>query len=156
MARPLMTAAAATGDVKKYQSIIGGILLAIVPIAYVVLKLGGNPTSVYIVHLAICIIAFLARLIIVKPMINLSIRKFFSAVILPCLLVSLLSLGFSFMVQIMLPEGIWYTMIVCAVSMLIVAIFAYSIGLSKGERAFVNSKVVAIFNKVAHHDKNFR
>lgn len=156
MARPLMTAAAATGDVKKYQSIIGGILLAIVPIAYVVLKLGGNPTSVYIVHLAICIIAFLARLIIVKPMINLSIRKFFSDVILPCLLVSLLSLGFSFMVRIMLPEGIWYAMIVCAVSMLIVAIFAYSIGLSKGERAFVNSKVVAIFNKVAHHDKNFR
>ncbi len=45
MARPFMNAAAATGDVKKYQSIIGGILLSIVPIAYLVLRLGGDPTS---------------------------------------------------------------------------------------------------------------
>ncbi len=156
MARPLMTAAAATGDVKKYQTIIGGILLAIVPIAYIVLKLGGNPITVYYVHLAVCFIALLARLFIVRPMINLSIRKFFTAVMLPCLLVSLFSLGLSYLVRIMLPEGILYAMIVCGVSILMVAACAYSIGLSKGERVFVNSKAVVVLNKIAHHDKNNR
>ena len=47
MTRPLMTAAAATGDVKLYQSLIGGFLLSFIPIAYVTLRLGGSPESVF-------------------------------------------------------------------------------------------------------------
>ena len=41
MSNPLMTAAAATGRVKVYQSIIGTILLMIVPISYIALSWGG-------------------------------------------------------------------------------------------------------------------
>lgn len=41
VANPLMVAASATGDVKKYQSLIGGLLLLMLPISYIVLKLGG-------------------------------------------------------------------------------------------------------------------
>ena len=152
MARPRMTAAAATGDVKKYQSIIGGILLAIVPIAYVVLKLGGNPTSVYVVHLSICVIAFITRLLIIRPMINLSLRGFFSAVILPCGLVAVVSLVFSFLIKQMLPEGLLGVIIVCALSALLVVLFEYSIGLTKGERIFVNSKIMGVYHKITHHD----
>lgn len=152
MARPLMTAAAATGDVKKYQSIIGGILLSIVPIAYIVLKLGGNPTSVYIVHLSVCIVAFIARLLIIRPMISLSLRNFFVSVILPCGLVAALSLASSMAVKMFLPEGMLGTTLVCAISALLVVLFAYSTGLSKGERSFVNEKALMVFNKVRHHD----
>lgn len=152
MAKPLMTAAAATGDVKKYQSIIGGILLAIVPIAYVVLKLGGDPTSVYIVHLSIAAVAFIVRLLIIRPMISLSLRQFFTAVILPCSLVSLFSFILSLLTRQFLPEGLLYMFVVCAISALLVALFAYSIGLTKGERAFVNSKIGGVINKITRHD----
>lgn len=152
MARPLMTAAAATGDVKKYQSIIGGILLSIVPIAYIVLRLGGNPTSVYFVHLSVCVVAFLARLVIIRPMIKLSLRQFFMSVLMPCGIVFIFSLTISLVVRRFIPDGLTGTIMMCSFSALFVAVFAYSIGLTKGERAFVNERIVKVFNKILLHD----
>ena len=152
MARPLMTAAAATGDVKKYQSVIGGILLAIVPVAYVVLKLGAKPTSVYIVHLIICAIACIARLLIVRPMINLSIKDYSRAVLLPSFIVTVLSFVSALGLHLLLPNGFCYTIIVCLYSVFIVAILAYTVGLTKGERSFVNDKLVTLYKRVARHD----
>lgn len=149
VARPLMIAAAATGDVKLYQSLIGGILLSIVPIAYVVLKLGGSPASVYVVHLVICIIAFLTRLWVIKPMIKLSIRQYFSSVILRCTLVLAVSLPLCLLVKHLLPEGILFTITVCAVCVLVASVTSYMLGLDKGERQFVNSKSMELIHKFA-------
>ena len=156
MARPLMTAAAATGDVKKYQTIIGGILLSIVPIAYIVLKMGGEPISVYFVHLIIYFVAFIVRLVIIRPMIKLSIREFFASVFLPCGAVSALSFIFSYFVKLLFPTDVLSAFCVCVACALIVAIIAYTLGLSKGERAFINSKLVVVFNKITHYNKNFK
>ena len=152
MARPIITAAAATGDVKKYQSVIGGILLTIVPIAYVVLKLGANPTSVYIVHLIICAIACTARLLIVRPMINLSLKNYSRAVLLPSFIVTVLSFVSCLGLHLLLPSGICYTIIVFFFSVFIVAILAYTVGLTKGERSFVNDKLVVLYKRVTRHD----
>ena len=149
VARPLMTAAAATGDVKLYQSLIGGILLSIVPIAYVVLKLGGSPVSVYVVHLVICIIAFLTRLWVIKPMIKLSIRQYFSSVILRCALVLAVSLPLCLMVKRLLPVGILPTITVCAVCVLVASASSYLLGLTHGERQFVHTKCMEIAHKFA-------
>lgn len=150
VARPLMTAAAATGDVKLYQSLIGGILLSIVPIAYVVLKLGGSPASVYVVHLVIAIIAFLTRLWVIKPLIKLSIRRYFCSVILRCALVLAVSLPLCLMVKHLLPEGILPTIIVCAVCVLVASAASYMLGLDRGERQFVNTKSMELIHKFAH------
>lgn len=149
VARPLMTAAAATGDVKLYQSLIGGILLSIVPIAYMVLKLGGSPASVYVVHLVICIIAFLTRLWVIKPMIKLSIRQYISCVILRCTLVFTISLPLCFLIKHLLPIGILATVIVCLVCMLVASATSYLLGLDKGERHFVNAKSMELIHKIA-------
>lgn len=83
VANPLMTAASATGRIKKYQTCVGLILLSIVPIAYVALKLGAPPVSVFIVHLIIGIIAFVVRLAIVSPIISLSVREYIQMALLP-------------------------------------------------------------------------
>ena len=150
VARPLMIAAAATGDVKLYQSLIGGILLSIVPIAYVVLKFGGSPESVYVVHLIICIIAFLTRLWVVKPMIKLSMRQYFVHVVLPCLGVMIVSLLLSMILKSMLPVGILSTAVVCLSSVLFVLLLTYAIGLTKSERNFVTNKAVAALQRIRH------
>lgn len=148
VARPLMTAAAATGDVKLYQSLIGGILLSIVPIAYVVLKLGGSPESVYIVHLIIGIIAFLTRLWVIKPMIKLSLRQYFISVILRCMIVLAISFPLCLLVKNLLPVGIISTVIVCLASVLVAIITSYRLGLTLNERQFIQAKCVEIIKKV--------
>lgn len=150
VARPLMTAAAATGDVKLYQSLIGGILLSIVPIAYVVLKLGGSPESVYLVHLVICVVAFVTRLWIIKPMIKLSLKQYFSCVIFRCLIVLAVSLPLCIFVKHMLPMGVLPSIMVCAVSVAVALVASYLLGLTSSERQFVNNKAVTLLAQIRH------
>lgn len=148
VARPLMTAAAATGNVRKYQTVVGGLLLSIFPLAYIVLKLGGDPLSVYVVHLAVYIVAFIARLFIIRPLINLSIRQFFVSVILPCAIVTGMSYGISYLIKGLMPSSILASLTTCMICVLVVCIVAYVIGLTTRERNFVNEKAISIIRKI--------
>lgn len=151
VAKPLMTAAAATGDVKLYQSLIGGVLLSIVPIAYVVLKFGGSPESVYLVHLVICIVAFVIRLWVIKPMIKLSLRQYFSSVILRCLIVLMVSLPLCILIKHILPIGILASIMVCVFSIVEALIITYLLGLTSAERDFIHAKCTEISKKIFSH-----
>jgi len=150
VARPLMVAAAATGDVKVYQSVVGGILLAILPISYVVLKLGGNPASVFIVHLLVCIVAFIVRLYIIRPMIHLSISDYMRRVVLRCLIIAACSVVVPMTLYKLLDNSFLSVCTVCLVSVLSVAVCSFFIGLSINERSFILSKVETIIHR--RHD----
>jgi len=88
---PLMTSAAATGNVKVYQSVVGSIYLLVLPISYIVLKLGCTPWSVYIVDIFVTIIAYAARLIIVSRLIRMKLLRFFKCVLFRVFIVTVLS-----------------------------------------------------------------
>lgn len=148
VARPFMTAAAATGDVKVYQSVVGGILLAIVPIAYIVLKLGGNPVSVFIVHLSVAIVAFVVRLFIIRPMIKLSILEYLKKAMLPIFLVLLSGTIVPLLLRLSLSDSLINAGIVITVSVISASTAAYIFGLTSHERAFINSKMCMLKNKV--------
>ena len=147
VANPLMVSAAATGKVKVYQLVVGGILLAIVPISYIVLKLGGNPYSVFIVHLCICIIAFIVRLYIVKPLIKITIPDYIANVIARCALVAIPAIGLSILFKVLLPQSVLYAALVCCLSAATVAVFAYYVGLTEHEREVIGGKVTEVINR---------
>ena len=142
IARPLMTAAAATGKVKVYQSVIGGILLMIVPVAYVTLKLGGAPESAYIVYLSIVVIAFIARLFIVKPMIQLPLREYMLNVIVKCFLVCFLSFMVVWTVKKIMTQSTWGSIFICVISIIVVLFFSFFIGLTRNERASIKNSAL--------------
>lgn len=81
ISNPLITAASATGKIKLYQSVVGGLLLLILPISYLCLRLGLPAYSVFIVHLGMEITAQFARLWMLRRMIRLSLREYFTKVI---------------------------------------------------------------------------
>ena len=145
VANPFMTAAAATGKVKKYQTLVGSILLSILPISYVVLKLGGQPYSVFIVHLCVALIAFVVRLLVVRPLIRLSVGAYLRQVLLPLFAFSL--------VGVILPACYsWYSdnsflslVLVVLLSGVSTLLFGYLLALSKSERIFVRNKVQTLF-----------
>lgn len=141
MSNPFMTASSATGKVKVYQSIVGGILLSIVPIAYVALKLGAEPYAVFIVHLCVAIFAFAARMVIVKCLISLSVRNYIIKVLLPCLCVVIPSLIVTFGLKYVLPNGIGYSFAMILFSAFVVVLFSTMFGLTKSERHFFISKI---------------
>lgn len=148
VANPLMISASATGRVRLYQGVVGGILLCILPLSYLVLKLGGHPASVFVVHLCVCIVAFIVRLYIIRPMIRLSLRNYCRRVVVPCLSVALLAVILPLVLKILLPEGIPAFLAICLICLLCVSLAAYWLGLSISERTFIRNKVKVALSKI--------
>ena len=148
ISNPFMTASAATGRVKVYQSVVGGILLTIVPLAYIPLKLGAEPYVVFVVHLSIAVIAFVTRLYIVSKLINLSVIDYIKKVIIPSSCVGILSVLISVFIKQIFPKGLLFSICEGVLILLVVGLTSFFLGLTKGERYFVLSKVPIIKNKI--------
>ena len=147
VANPLMTSAAATGRIKLYQSVLGGIQLLIVPVAYVVLRMGGEPNSVFVVHICICLIAFAVRLFIVRGMIGLSIKKYLMEVCVKSGVVTVVATVLPLTLYFSMTNSLLSAIVVVSVSLGSVAVSAYAIGLTKSERVFVSDKIGQILAK---------
>lgn len=141
ISNPFMTASAATGRVKVYQSIVGGVLLSIVPIAYITLKLGGAPYMVFTVHLCVALVAFVVRLFIIRNMINLSLFKYVREAILPCVYVALPSVGLVMIFKSILPHNFGGACGVVVLSAMAVIVFSFMVGLTANERQFILSRL---------------
>ena len=148
LANPLIVANQATGKVKKYQSVCGTILLLILPISYLILKLGFPAYSVFIVHFVMECIAQFARMIMLRPLIGIRIIEYIRHIYLPVSFVVLLSIIIPIFVFNNLNAGVLRFLIVCCVCVMSVVFVVYAIGLSKSERAFVSSKIISFCNKI--------
>ncbi len=153
-ANPLMVSAAATGNVKKYQSVIGGILLSILPVSYIVLKLGGAPWAVFLVHFCICCVAYITRIFIIRPLIDLRVRSFVKEVILRCILVSVVAAVLPMIVHFFMPQTVLVSLVVIVLSVVCAALSAFYLGLDRHEREVVIVKVQSIFLKITRRQNN--
>lgn len=140
-ANPLTVAAQANGNIKKYQIIVGTILLLIVPIAYVALKMGCQPESVFVVHLTILLLAQCARLIMVRGMVSLNIKEYMKKVFLRVVAVVCFSIVVPIVLHFYLSECFFSMILVCFVSCLSVLVCVYFLGLTKDEKQKINIKI---------------
>ncbi|HHX79156.1 MAG TPA: oligosaccharide flippase family protein, partial [Acholeplasmataceae bacterium] len=141
---PLMTVAQATGKIKLYQVVVGGILLLNLPLSMVAMVLGFSPVSVFIIAVVLTFIAFIFRLIIIKRLIRFSIRDFFIQVILPIIVSSVIGFSFAFLVKYLMNPSFFRTILVVIISVLSFSLVFFYFGLSRNERVrvfhFIKSK----------------
>ncbi len=162
---PLMAAAQATGKIKTYQAVLGGLALLILPISYALLKNGYPPQITIYVSIIISILALFTRLLIISPLVNLSILTFIRIVLARILLVAMMSAILPLIIkQNMTDELIQYLSLyipliikysfnqelirflaTCIVSVLSVAISVYLIGLRNEEKIFMKNKIRQFF-----------
>lgn len=93
VSRPLITAAQATGKIKLYQFIVGGILLLNVPVSYLVLKEGHPPSSVFIVAIGLTFLAAVARVFMLKRIYTFSFSAFAKISLMRVTFVSIVASG---------------------------------------------------------------
>lgn len=144
----LMTAAQASGKIKLYQSVVGGLLLFILPISYLLLKIGLPPQTTIYVNIGISIIALVARLCILNRLINLSIKHFVQNTLLRILPIIGISIAFSLIAKYYINQDIIRFILVCLISVLSIATTTYWIGITKKERIFINLKLKQVFSKI--------
>lgn len=147
ISNPFMRAVDATGNIKKYQIIVGGILLMIVPVSYVVLKLGGAPYSVFIVHICMSFLAFLMRLYLVRKLINYSVMMYWKNVLSRLIVVVIISVVFSLFVRAKMEPSLIRLIVVSLFSASAVLLLSYNIALLPNERALLKNKFQSIIQK---------
>ena len=154
ISNPLVTAMLATGKIRNYQIIVGGLQMMNLPISYVLLRLGCIPETVLIVAICISQCCLAARLYMLRGMIGLSISQYLSNVYFNVLSVSVLSAIIPCAVFYYLNETFINFMLVCVISVICTCIVIYYIGCNNQERQFILSKVKAVRSKLKN-DKNY-
>lgn len=142
---PIMTLAQATGKIRLYQGIVGGIILCNFPVSWLVLQLGAPAYAVFLVAITIVCVAMAARLTIVKLLMSFSIRTYFKKVILPAFIVTAAGSAFSALLYVIFPEGSAYSVIRIILDAAAVCAAVLLFGLEKNEREYVSGLVIKKF-----------
>lgn len=148
LANPLIQAASATGRIRRYQAVVGTLLIMILPIAYVALKLGAPPEGVFVVQLAVFCAAQLARVWMLRPLVDFSLRAYLRKAGLPIAYVSAASVAVPLALYVSMQPSLARFFTVCAASAVSVAASVYFIGLTKNERAYFMNMVKKLRAKV--------
>lgn len=146
IASPCVIANQATGNVKVYQMVVGGILLMILPISYVVLKSGAPAYSVFIVHFCVEFVAQIARMYMLRKLIDLPMIAYLRHIYIPVIMVVLLSCILPLYVHSQFPEGFVRFFVVGITCVLSVGGTAFIVGLTKNERNFCLNKAIKLLH----------
>lgn len=149
---PLITAMLATGHIRNYQIIVGGLQLLNFPISYLFLKLGFFPEVTVVVSIGCSFICFITRLIMLRKPIGLDAKAFFFQVFIRTWYVAILSFLPPFCIYNMLGQGFIRLICVCFISTLSAISLIYWLGCSSEERFFLRSKSMEILKK-RHYTK---
>lgn len=137
----LITSMHASGKVRDYQIIVGGISLLTLPMAYVLLKMNYPPYSAMIVGLILAIICHFVRLILLKKSIGFPIMTFIKQVTLRVSILFVLALLIPLIIYINLAIN-WLSFLLIVIVSFISSIFlAYIIGLDRKEKDFILEKI---------------
>jgi len=143
MANSSTVAAGATGKIKLYSIVVGGLVLLPLPIDYFLLKIIKQPEIVFCIVLFFEILALFVRLVFMRKMVSLSLKLFFREVIIPVFGVIITSIWIPCFYALYTEKTIMNTFIVCIISVLTVTMSVYSIGLNKKERFFIIKAVIS-------------
>lgn len=149
ISNPLITSMLATGKIKVYQMIVGGLQMLNFPLSYIALKLSFPPEIILIIAIVLSSCCLFARILLLRNMISLPAKRFISEVYLNVVLISFLSIILPILfINLFSVEhfGVFcLSVIVCLLSSLIVICF---IGCNKSERAFLREKSLAMYKKI--------
>lgn len=148
LSKTLIQTMFATGDIKRYQIIVGSVTLLNLPLSILFLYLGFSPEITLTIGIAIALFALFVRLKMLKTMIKLNMRKYLMKVVLVVLLVSILSVTIPVLISFMMNQGIVRFLITGFSSIFFVAVTVFLIGLSAGEKEFVSIKIKELKSKI--------
>lgn len=134
---PLMTAAQATGKIKLYQTVVGGILLLNLPLSYIFLSAGYEPQTTLFISIFLSTASLCARLVIINPLIKLRIYEFIQKVIIRITAVALLSFIPIITITSILPASLANTLIMMVISPCWALVSIYLLGIGADEKSYL-------------------
>ncbi len=138
----------ATGHIKLTNITVGVILCSIFPVAYVLLRMGFDATSVFVAMIAVTFIAEVVAVFVLRRYVKFSVTQYWIQVYGRCTLVAACSFLPVYAVHASMSEGFVRLIAVCAASVVVVGIFIYTVGINKATRASLNNFIKQFFCKL--------
>lgn len=138
---PLITAMLATGNIRNYQIVVGGLQLMNLPLSYMLLRMGGIPETVLIVAICISQCCLAARLYFLRGMIGLSFIAYLKCVYANVLMVTVIAFIFPALLVYWLPESFLSFLCSSILSVICTLVSVFYVGCNGRERKYVKDKV---------------
>lgn len=149
LSRPLITAQNATGNVRNYQLVVGGVELLNLPLNYVCLYMGLLPTSVIVVSIIVSLLSLGARLYMLPfTLEGFSRMGFFRHVILICFEVGIISVFVPAILYQFVPESFGSFVLNVLVCLIYSSLVIFFVGCNTTERHFILSKAEMLKRKL--------
>lgn len=155
LSKPLITAKIATGQIRNYQLIVGGITLLTIPLSYLFLKLGLALWMTYIAMIITAISAFIARMLMLNGDIpGWNSWIYIKKIVLNCIFVFAVSIIPLYLVyKVTKPIG-WWSLISCAFGTIWCIIICYSLGCTTSEKKVVKGLTKNLYNRIANNGRD--
>lgn len=150
VSNPLITVMLATGNIRNYQIIVGGLQMMNLPISYILLKIGLFPEVITVVAIALSIACLIARLVLLRRMIDLSVGNYIKEVLLNLLFVTVVAMVVPIITIAIYSPSFAYFLLSCCISFLCASMSVYFLGCSKGERLFIREKASVFVSRFKH------
>jgi len=141
---PLQTAAQATGRIRRYQFVVGGVMILNLPISYLFLKLGYSPQTVFILAILNSTVCLFLRLILLKSMVGLPLFKFISQVFLRLLYTSFCAYIIPYFLLKQMDEGLIRFLVIGLTGLITSISSLFLIGLTKTDKKLIVNTVKQI------------
>ena len=140
----------ATGNIRNYQIVVGGLQLLNIPVSYVLLRAGFPPEVTVAVAIIISQLCFVFRLIMLNRMTGLQVKSFLNRVYVNVLLVTVAALPVPMVLGMSLGTNCSVSLMNIAVCMLMAGLSILFVGCSRKERG----EVMLFISKKLKHDQD--
>lgn len=144
----LVTAMLATGNIRNYQLVVGGIQLMNIPVAYVCLKKGAPPETIYLVAISLSICCEIARLFMLRNMIHLKVFEFLKQVYFKVLFVAAIAAVIPVLIHLSIEYDLKKFVSISFISLLCTSCSIYWVGMNSSERNMLKSQIKKVVTKV--------
>ena len=144
---PLITVMLATGKIRNYSIIVGGLNMMNFPFSYLLLYWGFEPESTILLAIVISQGCFIIRIVMLRKKTGLSARNFIREVYMNIIIVSVLSCIFPMLIYNVVGDRVLRIVLVVVGSFISTSTVIYYVGCTSNERAFVKSKIRKLFKK---------
>ena len=143
---PLIVIMLATGDIKRYQIIVGGLQMLNFPVSYALLSRGAAAEIVLVVAVMLSLACLIARLILLRKMVGLDPSQYVKEVLSRIIVVSIASIPIPYYLNSMLDKSLFNFLFVSVVSIVIVGVVSFLIGCTNKEKIVIIRKVNQIIS----------
>lgn len=147
ISNPLITAQLATGKIRDYQLVVGGLQMMNFPVSYVCLKFGAVPETILVVAIVIGVLCLFFRLWMLRKMISINIADFTNRVLLNCICVTSVSVILPIILHQNMPESFLTLIVISLISLICSTISILFVGCQKSERQMLWAKLVVIWKR---------